>query len=452
MNHTTTIQSELNKYLETNGISINQLSRLSTVNSGTLSALINGERLTSITQFDLVISAMGLPEGSLYKEFMDACFTHTVTWRRIGPFLRRCAELRKLDIVEEVVQTLLENLAYSPMLFELAEELFAEGDRETTAIIYKNVAEAEKYQHSERLALCHYRLFKIDLSHDQEQNLRAATRLEVFIDGLDPADQLDALKDLANTYLSLQKWRKVDEIAKEMRERASIQYELEYNKNIRSNNKKPKSPLFLYITYSYLLQSIVYEERGDYEQALEFVALSSELSWVKENTKEAAELKEKFKILAIMNTYLYRLLMGQTEVLSDYVIMIESREEEVLTALVKIVKASNMFKFNIDHILEKFKNMTSLEGIKETNQQTPYTHQVIEDRMVRLLNELSIYYLRQGRYDIGINYVLDCLSAANEIRNDKAILKSVKNFEAFRHVATTEAQHRYNNLISEVRL
>ena len=55
----------------------------------------------------------------------------------------------------------MENITYAPMLFEMAESFYNEKYN-ATAALYECVAESEKFQHSERLALCHYRLFYKD--------------------------------------------------------------------------------------------------------------------------------------------------------------------------------------------------------------------------------------------------------------------------------------------------
>lgn len=47
--------------------------------------------------------------------------------------------------------------------------------------LYENVAEVEKYQHSERLATCQYRIFSIQVGDDQSRNLKAATLFLTFL-------------------------------------------------------------------------------------------------------------------------------------------------------------------------------------------------------------------------------------------------------------------------------
>ncbi|MDH6672674.1 transcriptional regulator with XRE-family HTH domain [Paenibacillus sp. LBL] len=452
MIHTTTIRSELETYLKKTGLTINQFGELSKINSGTLSTIIKGVRPIAMQQLDRIVAAMGLPEGSFYELYLEECFSYPLNWRRLKPFLYRCAELDKLMLIQKVVRYMTDNLAYVPLLFDTAEVLLNQEKRSAAAIIYESVAESEKYQHSERLALCHYRLFTISIGHDQEKNLRAATKFEGFVERLDEIDQLDALKDLANTYLSLRQWGKVDEMSKEMGRKATIQYHHKYNQNSRFKYnllKKPKRPLFLYIIYSHLLRSAVCDEMGNYELALKYVSLYSDLSWVKEDTAEALRIKEEFKILALVNTCLYQLMMGQVEVLPQYVAYVESREAEILPALIKIIQAANKYNFNIDFVLEKFESQISSYAVKQANIGT-YTYQVVADRYTHFLSELSLYYLRSQRYDIGINCLLDCLASAIEIHSDSAILNCVRMFEKFRDFTSVEVQNKYNTLISEV--
>ncbi|MGG4108373.1 helix-turn-helix transcriptional regulator [Paenibacillus lautus] len=448
MIHTTTIRSELDVHLKKTGLTINQFAEQSKINSGTLSTIIKGVRPIAVQQLDRMVSAMGLPEGSFYELYADECFAYPLNWRRLKPFLYRCAELDKLELIQKVVRYMTDNLAYVPMLFDTAEDLFNQGKNSAAAIIYESVAESEKYQHSERLALCHYRLFTISLGHNQEKNLREATKFEGFVERLDEVDQLDALKDLANTYLSLRQWGKVDEMAEEMGRKATIQYKF-YQTSRYGIHKKPKQPLFLYIIYSHLLRSAVCDERGEYEEALKYVSLYSDLSWVVEDTEEAQQIKERFKMLVVANKYLYQLMMGNFDILPDYVAYIEQRESQILPALIKIVQAANKHDFNVDHILQKFERHISLYTEKKGNTGS-YTNQVVAVQYTHFMIELAIYHIGCQRYGISIDYILKGLSSAVEIHDDDATLKCVRLFEQLRHISSVEAQHRYNILISEV--
>lgn len=164
----------------------------------------------SMQQLDKIAHCMGLEDGYFYDMYIDEVLFHLTTdWRRLGPFLQRCAELDKLDSLDKAARMAMDNVSYAPMLFELAESFYHSGRNEASMLLYECVAESEKSQHSERLALCQYRIFTLKLSDDQEKNLQAAVQFEPYIDKLDERYQLDAYKNLLNTYSALHRWGKL---------------------------------------------------------------------------------------------------------------------------------------------------------------------------------------------------------------------------------------------------
>lgn len=449
----TTVRAELEDYLKRKGTTINQFAETSGVNSGTISNIINGNRPIAMQQLDRITEGMGLAQGSFYDLYVDECFNNpTPNWRRIRPCLYGCAELNKLDCIRRVVSLMMDNLSYVPVLFETAEILFKQGKRDAAMLLYESVAESEKYQHSERLALCQYRLFTVALGNDQDVNFRAAVQLEIFIDRLDEVDQLDALKDLANTYLSLRRWSKVNELAKEMGRKAAIQYKHRYEYDQARKNeffKEPTMPLFSYILYSHVLCSVVCGECGDYDKALYYVSLYSDMSWIRENTQEAQQLMKQCKGWAEANTYLFRLMKGEVEVLPEYVAYIEERKDEILPALFKILQAANGYHINVDDILLRFEQEI-FEYRDRQGKVGTYSQQIIADLYTHFMAELASYYVGRGIYEIGIKCILESLESSASINSDPCIIRCVGLFEQFRHVASPEAKKNYQNLIREV--
>lgn len=65
---------------------------------------------------------------------------------------------------------------------------------------------------------------------------------------LDEVDQLDALKELANTYRSLRHWDRVEQFACEMGCKAKLQYDLkeQSNRKIAESSKTTSRLFFLY--------------------------------------------------------------------------------------------------------------------------------------------------------------------------------------------------------------
>ncbi|WP_223068553.1 helix-turn-helix domain-containing protein [Paenibacillus caui] len=450
MEPTTTIRAELENYLKQEGKTIHHFAEISGVNPGTISAIINGNRPIAMGQLDRITLGMGLEEGAFYDLYVDECFVHAApNWRRIRPFLYRCAELDKLDCIGRIVWQMTDNLSYIPAIFETAEDFFRQGKTAAAEILYKVVAESEKYQHSERLALAQYRLFTITVGQDQQENLRAAVQFEPYVDRLTEEEQLDALKDLANMYASLRNWDKVNDLAKELGYRAAIQYDLVYdNKKFSEQPRETIYPLFLYILYAYLLQSAVCEERGEYVEALRFVSLYSDMSWVKETTEEAYQIMEQYGSLAEANTFLYKLMMGNVSVLTDYADYIALREAEILPALVKILEAANRFNIDVDDVLRRFeKQIASYDDINKVA--GTYTQQMVADRYMNLMAELAAYHLHRQRYEEGIQCIINSLASAVASNSDFGIIKCVGLFEDFRQFATNQAQEAYKNLIKK---
>lgn len=450
MIQTTTIIAEINKFMQQNNLKLTQLARRSEINTGTISAVISGARPLAVDQMDRITEAMGLPKGHFYKTYIrDYLQEMNPDWRRVRPFMHNCAELDKLDYIREVVALLLDNLLYSPLLFDLAEELFELGKHEAATILYENVAMSERNQHSERLALCQYRLFKIRLGNNQSLNMRLAHQFEPYIERLDEIDQLDALKDLANIYRALYNWDKLEELAVILECKGKIQYKLAHQIKKRETSKKQGRPLFFYCAYANLLRACVCEARKDYKEALHYTNIYSDLRWVEERDNDTLHWLELFKEWARVNTYAYTLLSGDASVIPKYIDYMETNKDEVLPGLFNIIEAANRFDLGIDDILERFDSYI-VDYLKDQHTLGLYTDQLIATAFADFLHELAVYYFNRSLYPVGFKYLLHCLELSAKINKRSCIIKSVGLFERFRVVASPETKSTYQNLINEV--
>ncbi len=444
---TATISGEIERFINEHGMTINQLARTTGINSGTLSSIVNGRRPLSMKQLDLITSVMGLEEGHFYELYINECIFHsTPDWRRLGPFLYRCAELSKLDCLDTAVRMTLDNTTYLPMLYELAETFVQEAKYKAALLLYECVAESEKYQHSERLALCHYRLFKHRIENNQESNGRAVVLFEPYIERLNEADQLDAYLHVINVSLPLDRWDSIRNLAERMGKKARIQYE---NGNyLDTDSGKPNQPIIFYVLYYYMVLENYYAQLEDYERALEYVSLYDFPDWIVNPSDEERKILNQFHEWAIANRYLYRLLSGDREVLPEYIEYISTREDEIFTAICNIVLAANRHKMKIDHVLERFKDYLVYKS--QRNIIAPVNEQVTLNNYTRLLAELGIYYLNAKQYERGLAYIVDSFEYAIRIRSDKGMLRCMGLFEQFRSFASPEIQQRYQELINEV--
>ncbi|QDY86256.1 helix-turn-helix transcriptional regulator [Paenibacillus polymyxa] len=454
MKHTPTIRAELDRYLQQEGLSMTEFGHIAGMNRGAVSAIVSGNKSMSINQLDLITEAMGLPEGHFYDLFIENfIIDHPPNMRRIEPFLFRCAELGKLDAIRRVVGAIMDNLLYSPKLFEIAEGLLAQGRLEAAFILYEGVAEAERYQHSERLAVCQYRIFTIQVGEDQSRNLEAATLLEPFVERLDEMEQLDALKDLANVYRSLRKWDKVAELARKMRAKAEIQYSMKHQQQSRmcdESSKKLNRPLFVYIAYADLLCSGSCEAKGDYHQALQYTYAYASLDWVLEKDEDTQHWMGLFQNWAEGNTYVYKLLSGEISVLNDYVQYIiassDKVDKEMIVKLLNCMFAANRFQLDVNDILKRFEMI--IDSFVQQPSSDMYTYQVVPEQTTRFKYELAKYYLNRGNYSYGFKYLLDVLSKSLSNNKESFFIRCIRLFEEFKQFADVRTFIKYESLIS----
>ncbi|MBP1905870.1 transcriptional regulator with XRE-family HTH domain [Paenibacillus turicensis] len=446
MNSTTTVRTYIQEFLTNNQVSMNQFAELTGMNVGTISNIINGKRPIAVQYLDQIIKVIQCDAGYIYDIYVKECFEQeSPDWRRLGPLLRRCAELDKLNYVEKIVKNMLDNLNYIPLLFDMAEELRLEDKKEAAIIIYECISESERAQHSERLALCQYRLFMLKLTEDQVNNLIVVTSFEPYVERLEEEYQLDAINEVINIHLSLRRWKRAGHHAATLLDKATKYYKMFG----RSTQKRTTiKPLLFYILYAYLIQGDVYYQLGDYEKALKYVDMYENIDWVVHPLAEEEVVITQFSEWAEANRYLYQLMAGRVEILNDYVEYIGAREYEIFVGLYYIITAANKYDFNIDSILERFKDYLSLK--KQKNRFEGINNYLTLDRYTDFSRELALYYFKKDKLIKGIHFLLESLASAIKINNENTIVKAMCLFEQYRTNASLQAEHRYKSLVMEV--
>ncbi|WP_172423652.1 hypothetical protein [Paenibacillus larvae] len=209
------LRDELEKAIAETGCTLSQLQEMGGSHVGNLSASLRGKTLRPITikQLNKLTEVLGLPEGYYYEYYLAECFyKDRVARPRMGTFLYRCAELGKTELIMKAIDMLAECSRYTELLFSVAENLYMNGLLEESILFYEEVIEEEKYHHSDRLAISHYRIFRITIGTDAEENYKAVIRFEGFRKKLPEDLQLEALLQLAEVCLCLKKWRFTDNL------------------------------------------------------------------------------------------------------------------------------------------------------------------------------------------------------------------------------------------------
>ena len=445
-----TIKIHIEKYMRENDLKLQHFSDITGINVGTLSAILKGSRPMSINQLNQITSAMGLEKGYFYETYgVESFIESSPHWRRLEPYLYDCAELGKLDCIQQVITHVTDDRSYIEELFEVAEGFFARGLNEAALILYECVADSEKYQHSERLALCQYRIFLLQKTLNKLINLNAAIKFESYINKLNEEMQLDALKDLANLYSTMNLWDKVFELAEESIRRTDLQIHLQ---SLRRKRKTRVAfyPLFTYKAYANLLMANVSEERKQYKQALKYTDVYEDIvDGIKNPTEEEQELIERFKGWAEGNRYLYKILSGDFELLNRYLNYLDINHAEILTALTYIIQAANQYSYNIDYTLNRFQN--HIDQIKEESHvQGLYNEQATNFKYIRLFYELAKYRLNQSQIEQGIEHLITSLERSSSCNEDLMCIKCIDLYGKYRNHASKTQEEQYAKLIDKL--
>lgn len=441
MKDATTIQIELDNYLKRNGYTLQYFSEQSGINVGTLSRIVNGNRPISMEQLDRLTAGMGLEEGTLYDLFVDDFFVHhSLNWRRLRPFLLRCAELKKHGCIQKILSHLMEDLKQIPNIFITAEIMYENGWKEGAVILYSCVIETEKYQHAERLAISQYRLFQLSLGSDTTINLRAAIKFEPYKDRIPLNFRLDALLLLANIAFTLQDWTKMEYIADELLTLAQFVYS---DKKLKEEDTfRTERHLVVYYGQGYLIKSSALEHQGRYEEAKEYIYGYADLSWFEGLDDEGVKEVEKFKLFAEANLHNINLLMGNFEGLNDYLKFLTKYPNEVLPSSVIILMAANKYHVRVDKILDQ------LLGLIRAHKNNYYHEANYNNRYINFYYQLALYQL-SGREKEGIDNILRSLQISIKVNNTGRILDCISLYEQHRRLCTNEQKLTYEKMIKE---
>ncbi|WP_322906352.1 DNA-binding protein [Paenibacillus campi] len=450
--NTTTIRLEIEKGIRQRGHSLSSFGKLAGINRGIISGILNGNppKSISIRQLDLMAEALGHKEGWMYEYYVDECFINEkADWRRIKAFLLRCTEIGRYDCIQSVLDRLMEDLSNTISVFGLAEELYEEGKVKEAIPFYECVIENEKHQHSERLAISHYRVFRASISENTEESFRAVIRFEPYKNRLPENFMLDALLQLANAYYLIQEWKMMEYCADELRSLLLTVYKMSDHakkSDIHWPTSTDRHPV-VYYGQSYLIKSVALENLGKYEEAKTYILGYADLSWFPDLDEVGLDAVEKFKVAAEANMHNMDLLMGNTNKLNEYVEFLDHHPNEILASMLTIIDSANKYDLNIDHILSKF----SFDPDSLINFDHGYYHKSAHIVHVFMIQyKLALYYFFKNRYVISISFIIKGIEMSIQIENKNKILDYVSLFEQQKEYATDSQLDTYHNLIKGV--
>lgn len=452
---TTTIRAEMEDHIKKEGTTLHQFAELSGVNVGTLSGIINGNRSIAIGQLDRITTSMGFPEGYFYELYVDECFNSAAPhWRRLKPFLLRCAELKRYDCIKQVLNRLLEDLKQVAGIFETAELMYEKGLVNSAAILYQAVIESERSNHSERLAMSYYRLFQV-YQADARRGLQAAMQFQPYCYRLPEALALDGLLMLIEVYAVRFNWAEVENFAEELSQFAWKLYEKKAWKDPEFN---PLRPLVFYYGKAFLFKSGTYELRGMYEESKTWIAKYADLSWFEGLDEEGLEVVQLLKKFAEANYLCTEIKLGNQSKISEYVSFLKENPDEVVEGLITLVESANRHQFFIDEVLADFTYEIEqywLVGKDSWFNLRSFGDDYIETppyffRYSVFFQDYALYYFRKGLYEEGLNHILYSMKLSIRLSSKDILVNNMAMFEMHRRYATETQCLEFNQICRRV--
>lgn len=171
--------------------------------------------------------------------------------------------------------------------------------------------------------------------------------------------------------------------------------------------------------------------------------------WVQENDEESRQVIAQFTEWAVANTYLYRLMSGDLDVIHEYADYIAIQEDEIFVAVRYMVQAANVFKLNIDSILERFAAYIPYESSK--TEFGEYNQAILQESYAQFLIDLAVYFFNHSKSkEQALHTVMKGLEISIRINSSRNIIVFMSLYEQYRDFADQELQERFKNLSSEV--
>ncbi|GGF97901.1 helix-turn-helix domain-containing protein [Paenibacillus aceti] len=450
---TVTIRAELESYIKKEGITLHQFAETSGINVGTLSGIINGNRPISIGQLDLITEIMGLPEGSYYEMYVDESFASSAPhWRRLRPFLLRCAELRRHDCIQKVLVLLIEDIKQVAGIFETAEIMFEQGLKEAAILLYECVVESERSSHCERLAISYFRLFQI-YQKDNHKNFTAAAQFIPYRHRLPEHLVLDGLVMLAELYYVNKDWDEVEKYTDELCNLTEILYR---KRCWETPDFRPSRSLVYYYGIGYLYKGACYEFRRMFSESRKWIAKYADLSWFESLDQNMLVEVERYKMFARANLLSIDVKEGRVSRIPEYIEFLKENPSEVLEGLITLLESANRHKFFVDEHLSLFSDeikyyLSISKQIPDdhNNQDFVYKEQVHTFRCSLFFQKYAIYCFRKKMLAEGIKNTLLSLKFSIRINSKSMMANSMILYEFYRDYSTTEQQTTYIKLCEE---
>lgn len=373
---------------------------------------------------------MGLPEGHYYPLYIEESFQEGGHWRRIKMLLIRCAEIGRLDDIRLILEHAADDLKQIPLIFETAEELYQNEQKEAAALLYGYVVESERSNQSERLAISYYRLFQMHSSNPRK-NVEAAMQ---FIPHRHKLPDHILLDGLLHLYHFFRARNDMDTTFKYMNELLDLTHRVYEEKAWLQEDFITDRHFVYYYGQAYLLKSCYYEVKEEWDLFRLYIQKYLDLSWfpkLDENGKREVDI---LSFYAKANLLALEILLDHREFIPDYINLLKNHENEILSGLVNLVMASNKNDYYIDDIVKDFRDYLESDSISIYKMEN-YKIEFVLLKYYDLNREYALYCFRKKDYKKGLDRLMQCFKSAVQLDNKEAIQESMKLLEQYRSEA-----------------
>lgn len=459
----TDLISTLETMIDQQDMNIYQLSKLTNINSGTMTHIFNRTRALTIQNLFSILDVLKMDYTKYMMSYAIYCSVHQeeqpVRWRTIHPFMNHCLENGYLEEMKIVLNNLerYSEMNWGHKLIKVGEEYRLKADVQLLKILYRHIIKIAPLN-NRLLAICYYRLFLLAQKEDLRTQNEMVIHLKTFMHELPENMYMNALLRVATHYFKVKQWDEMERYSDLLITASQTAYQLQKKGEIAEELDEPlERKLVKYYGQGYLLKSSANRNRGaetenqaDLEKALKLIEGYSDLSWFPNLDEEGLLEVERFKFFAEGNMYHTQLLMGNKDIIFDNLRYlekhIEKHPEEMLPGYVIIIESANKFNFEVsEYVIEKIvKLINQYESI--ANHHVYYEKGKQDSEYIQLTYELANYLISNNRFGEGFESALNCLELSIRIRSDRFIVDSIGVLEKIKFLVSADQIQKYDQI------
>ncbi|MDM5279334.1 DNA-binding protein [Paenibacillus silvae] len=200
-------------------------------------------------------------------------------------------------------------------------------------------------------------------------------------------------------------------------------------------------PLVYYFGKAHLMKGLALQKMERYYESLECIDKYQELGWYVGLDAEGLTIVEDFRMFARANRYSVHILMGNKEVLDEYVTFLLEHPEEIIPECITILEAAIAHGWIIDEYLEKILPYNESFAMYEQAENVSL--------FVHYMYCLALYKMPLSKND-AIDALIRGIAVSSKIDLEAGFRKSCALFESMRESATEKQITQYQNILKGV--